>query len=63
MPFEGSTYGSVPARAGNKALESGKRIACMKKAVEVLKKGSSWRTMQSRARMPKLRAMLMKKPI
>ena len=37
--FEGSTYGSVPAKAGNKTLESGKQIAGMRKAVEVMKKG------------------------
>lgn len=39
MPLS-SAYGSVPARTGNKAFESGKRIACMEKAVEILKRGS-----------------------
>ena len=37
--LEASTHDTVPARAGNKVLESGKRIARMEKAVEVLKRG------------------------
>src|SRR5271155_2953019 len=76
--LEASTHDTVPARAGNKVLESGKRIAHMEKAVEVLRRGgfmedcAEVRTLrkhftnsqdESQSSMPKLRATLMKKLI